>query len=481
MRDPTSPPSHLQGSGGGGGGGREEGDKEDRTPVGFPDTEIDDSLTSFNMSEQAGFDLYERNEDSPASQAEIDKMELDIEELSNGSSRATSPIHTPSSSQPVESSMGDAIGVAPREETGRPTVPASLEEDSDVDVGLMEEDEGGIQACRVDTSVGRSNRDVGPSNSSAVLGVSGVKPRGTAAAALSSDPNALYCMCRQPALNYFMIQCHKCEEWFHGSCVGITRQKSARVKDFYCPLCIDRDPSLVTVFLSKAEEEEAALREKQRSQIYNPGPSRKTASRSGKKHNRRCGECVACLTETDCRKCRFCKDMPKYGGPGRMRQKCIKRQCLKLSKILYAEDPLYSKSKVLQQDIYAELRAVGGDVVEQFKGKDPTTISSSSSYVPSSSTDVTKLDADSSVRFTMMSDQPLGAGLVRLPPTSQKAKPQAKRKPGKRLGGGGQRQSQQGGRRRGGGRGRKTRTRLSTSDFDDFTQVSPGWQAQVCV
>ena len=35
----------------------------------------------------------------------------------------------------------------------------------------------------------------------------------------------------------------------------------------------------------------------------------------------RCNECQACLS-TDCRKCTFCKDMKKYGGPGRMKQTC---------------------------------------------------------------------------------------------------------------------------------------------------------------
>lgn len=76
---------------------------------------------------------------------------------------------------------------------------------------------------------------------------------------------------------------------------------------------------------------------------------------------RRCGECEACLNVLDCRRCRFCKDMPKHGGPGRVRQKCIKRQCLLLSRILYTEDPLQARSSPsLQQDMAEELRAAGG-------------------------------------------------------------------------------------------------------------------------
>lgn len=76
-------------------------------------------------------------------------------------------------------------------------------------------------------------------------------------------------------------------------------------------------------------------------------------------HTSRCGECVACVTETDCRKCRFCRDMTKYGGRGSLRQKCIKRQCLRYSRILYAEDPLSSTQHIFQDDIAAELQAVG--------------------------------------------------------------------------------------------------------------------------
>ena len=156
-----------------------------------------------------------------------------------------------------------------------------------------------------------------------------------------SSSGQLCCFCCKPALDSFMIQCYKCAEWFHGFCAGITRH--SQVKEFYCTLCIDDDPSLVTVFRGKAEQDEMKERMKRKHQ-----QQQDSSRRPAKKHNRRCGMCVACLREDDCRKCRFCKDMPKYGGPGRMRQKCIKRQCHKLSRILYAEDPLHSKSRKLQ-------------------------------------------------------------------------------------------------------------------------------------
>ncbi|XP_072909851.1 lysine-specific demethylase 2B-like isoform X5 [Hemitrygon akajei] len=51
-------------------------------------------------------------------------------------------------------------------------------------------------------------------------------------------------------------------------------------------------------------------------------------STSGARRRRtRCRKCEACL-RTECGECHFCKDMKKFGGPGRMKQSCIKRQCI---------------------------------------------------------------------------------------------------------------------------------------------------------
>ena len=45
-----------------------------------------------------------------------------------------------------------------------------------------------------------------------------------------------------------------------------------------------------------------------------------------KSASRRCGECENCQ-QIDCGKCKFCKDKPRFGGPGRLKQSCIKRKC----------------------------------------------------------------------------------------------------------------------------------------------------------
>ncbi|CAL9683429.1 unnamed protein product [Knipowitschia caucasica] len=61
-----------------------------------------------------------------------------------------------------------------------------------------------------------------------------------------------------------------------------------------------------------------------------PAAVKLTASRStsGTRRRRtRCRRCEACL-RTECGDCHFCKDMKKFGGPGRMKQSCILRQCI---------------------------------------------------------------------------------------------------------------------------------------------------------
>jgi len=44
------------------------------------------------------------------------------------------------------------------------------------------------------------------------------------------------------------------------------------------------------------------------------------------KRRRKCAGCLSCLAP-NCNKCRYCKDMKKNGGPGRLKQKCIERRC----------------------------------------------------------------------------------------------------------------------------------------------------------
>uniref|UniRef100_A0A3B1JRA3 [histone H3]-dimethyl-L-lysine(36) demethylase n=1 Tax=Astyanax mexicanus TaxID=7994 RepID=A0A3B1JRA3_ASTMX len=59
-----------------------------------------------------------------------------------------------------------------------------------------------------------------------------------------------------------------------------------------------------------------------------PRPVKPPSSISALRRRRvRCKRCVACL-RTECGACTYCKDMRKFGGPGRLKKTCILRQCL---------------------------------------------------------------------------------------------------------------------------------------------------------
>lgn len=306
----------------------EEMSTEEVTPFGDFDTD----LGGLGMGESEGFHLYDRDDQ--------ELTEVDIEDLSSPVG-SLSPSWTESNNDAVigDNNRGSLFGKEPQVERDWKL---ELETESDAT-----EDTNFSLSCKENIHMEKAAlklKDEEEPNTT--TDSPSLHP--------SSHPNELHCVCQQPTLTHDMLQCHKCNKWFHGSCVGITRHNAAKIKEFYCSLCIDVNPSLTTVFHKKVEE---AAKEKPKSRT-----TYDSNKRSNKKHSRRCGECAACLREDDCKKCRFCKDMPKYGGLGRMRQKCIKRQCHKLSRILYAEDPLHSKSRKLHDDMAAELRKVGGQV-----------------------------------------------------------------------------------------------------------------------
>ncbi|XP_016954134.1 death-inducer obliterator 1 [Drosophila biarmipes] len=81
------------------------------------------------------------------------------------------------------------------------------------------------------------------------------------------DPNKLWCICRQPHNNRFMICCDLCEDWFHGTCVGVTKAMGTDMEnkgiDWKCPKCVKKQEEksqpritdmLVTKTSAQAEE-----------------------------------------------------------------------------------------------------------------------------------------------------------------------------------------------------------------------------------
>ncbi|XP_066534801.1 lysine (K)-specific demethylase 2Aa isoform X2 [Hoplias malabaricus] len=59
-----------------------------------------------------------------------------------------------------------------------------------------------------------------------------------------------------------------------------------------------------------------------------PRPTKPASSMSVLRRRRvRCKRCEACL-RAECGECNFCRDMKKFGGPGKLKQTCVLRQCL---------------------------------------------------------------------------------------------------------------------------------------------------------
>jgi len=48
----------------------------------------------------------------------------------------------------------------------------------------------------------------------------------------------VYCICRRPDSGKWMIMCDKCQEWYHGSCVGISQQIGEKLEEYQCRSCL---------------------------------------------------------------------------------------------------------------------------------------------------------------------------------------------------------------------------------------------------
>ncbi|XP_077569294.1 CXXC-type zinc finger protein 1a isoform X2 [Stigmatopora nigra] len=135
----------------------------------------------------------------------------------------------------------------------------------------------------------------------------------------------VYCICRRPDINCFMIGCDGCAEWFHGNCVGVSEKAAKAIRVWFCPSCREGDPSLAIKYRQK-KAKSVELEEDDSSPPHAMSDSRRSAQQI-KRSARMCGECEPCLRTQDCSTCDFCKDMKKFGGPNKIRQKCRLRQC----------------------------------------------------------------------------------------------------------------------------------------------------------
>lgn len=87
------------------------------------------------------------------------------------------------------------------------------------------------------------NKSESRRQSVATQGVIDVEDEGNSDESWNSedDPDRLWCICKQPHNNRFMICCDKCEDWFHGTCVNVTKAQGKVMeenkKKWLCPNC----------------------------------------------------------------------------------------------------------------------------------------------------------------------------------------------------------------------------------------------------
>ncbi|XP_029011891.3 CXXC-type zinc finger protein 1a isoform X2 [Betta splendens] len=173
--------------------------------------------------------------------------------------------------------------------------------------------------------------------------------------AMKTPGAPVYCICRKPDINCFMIGCDSCTEWFHGDCIGVSERAAKSIRVWYCPSCRDQDLSLEIKYRpKKTKKREDKHSEPERDDKFddkdgNSIPQPRMDRRRGcqiKRSARMCGECHACLRTEDCAQCDFCKDMKKFGGPNKIRQKCRLRQCeVRARKMLRVQEEEMSRSR----------------------------------------------------------------------------------------------------------------------------------------
>ncbi|KAJ6575165.1 hypothetical protein B0H19DRAFT_1254764 [Mycena capillaripes] len=64
-------------------------------------------------------------------------------------------------------------------------------------------------------------------------------------AVVAAEDDKLYCVCKTKYdEDRFMIACDKCDEWYHTQCVDMPDLVVDLVDQFFCPLCIEKNPNL---------------------------------------------------------------------------------------------------------------------------------------------------------------------------------------------------------------------------------------------
>ncbi|CAL8337240.1 unnamed protein product [Merluccius merluccius] len=201
---------------------------------------------------------------------------------------------------------------------------------------------------------------------------------------MDGENSPLYCICRKPDINCFMIGCDNCNEWFHGHCISVTEKMAKAIREWYCMRCRGKNPSLEIKYRTKKVKDRDSEPDRAEKYYSNSNPSTpeyRSDRRRGskvKRSVRMCGECEPCKRTIDCAQCDFCKDMKKFGGPNKIRQKCRFRQCeVRARKMLRVKEEEFSLRERRQNshhrrrrysddydseaELYQQYKAAGGE------------------------------------------------------------------------------------------------------------------------
>uniref|UniRef100_A0A3P8ZI31 CXXC-type zinc finger protein 1 n=1 Tax=Esox lucius TaxID=8010 RepID=A0A3P8ZI31_ESOLU len=116
--------------------------------------------------------------------------------------------------------------------------------------------------------------------------VSDAEPTHGLESSMEGENAPVYCICRKPDINCFMIGCDNCNEWFHGNCINITEKRAKVIREWYCGRCREKNPSLEIKYRSKKsrEKEPESQREPERKyERQNSTPDYKSERRRGSK------------------------------------------------------------------------------------------------------------------------------------------------------------------------------------------------------
>ena len=68
------------------------------------------------------------------------------------------------------------------------------------------------------------------------------------------DKGERHCLCGGPSDGTFMLACDKCGIWFHGACIGLTKENGESLSKWHCPPCTEKYGELSLVYADQGAE-----------------------------------------------------------------------------------------------------------------------------------------------------------------------------------------------------------------------------------